>query len=118
MTEPVKVEQVDREIAASGYYAWLSGNRTIPEKMVAGAIDDHSMIQAFARHRLAERQRIYDMLKEPTEEMVEVGIAQIEECTDDWSARAACAAEHSFRAMLAASPLARSIDRSGVVVSE
>ena len=47
------VTRADREAAASGYFAWISGNPVIPAKMRAGKIDDHSMIQAFARHRLA-----------------------------------------------------------------
>lgn len=48
---PAAVEQIDREAAASGYYAWCSGNPVIPNRMVAGTADDHSMVQAFARHR-------------------------------------------------------------------
>lgn len=48
----VGVTQADREAAASGYFAWISGNPVIPRKMRAGEVDDHSMIQAFARHRL------------------------------------------------------------------
>lgn len=53
MTAPkiVPATQADREAAASAYFAWISGNPVIPAKMRAGKIDDHSMIQAFARHR-------------------------------------------------------------------
>jgi len=48
MTE---ITQADRDAAASGYFAWCSGNPVIPDRMKAGNADDHSMIQAFARHR-------------------------------------------------------------------
>lgn len=47
----MRVEQSDREAAASAYFAWLSGNPVIPAKMTAGRADDHSMVQAFAAHR-------------------------------------------------------------------
>lgn len=53
MTAPVLVTEADREAAASGYFAWISGNPVMPAKMRAGTADDHSMVQAFARHRLA-----------------------------------------------------------------
>lgn len=49
------VIQIDREAAASGYYAWVGPNPVIPRKMLAGEIDDHSMIQAFARHRVTAK---------------------------------------------------------------
>jgi hypothetical protein len=49
----VPVVQADREAAASAYFAWISGNPVMPRKMRAGEADDHSMVQAFARHRLA-----------------------------------------------------------------
>jgi hypothetical protein len=52
------VTDEDRKAAASGYFAWCSGNETIPNKMLAGRADDHSMVQAFARHRIAERERV------------------------------------------------------------
>jgi len=45
--------QADREAAASGYYAWIGSMPVIPAKMRAGEADDHSMVQAFARHRIA-----------------------------------------------------------------
>lgn len=54
----MQVEQIDREAAASGYYAWCSGNPVIPERMTAGTADDHSMIQAFARHRHQARAEV------------------------------------------------------------
>ena len=54
----MQVEQIDREAAASGYFAWCSGNPVIPDRMKAGTADDHSMVQAFARHRIAERERV------------------------------------------------------------
>jgi hypothetical protein len=49
----IEVTQADREAAASGYFAWCSGNPVIPDRMKAGNADDHSMVQAFARHRQA-----------------------------------------------------------------
>lgn len=49
----VEVTQEDRDAAASGYYAWIGPNPRIPEKMVDGNADDHSIVQAFARHREA-----------------------------------------------------------------
>ncbi|MBS4048063.1 MAG: hypothetical protein KG075_17085 [Alphaproteobacteria bacterium] len=51
----IKPTQRDREAAASGYFAWCSGNPVIPSKMQSGRADDHSMVQAFARHAAAER---------------------------------------------------------------
>lgn len=41
---------------------------------------------------------------EPTEAMVEAGIAQANDCTDNFTAAAACTAEHVYRAMIAARP--------------
>lgn len=49
----VEVTDADREAAASGYYAWCSGNPVIPNRILGGNADDHSMVQAFARHRIA-----------------------------------------------------------------
>lgn len=59
----VEVTDADREAAASGYFAWCSGNPVIPDRMKAGTADDHSMVQAFARHRLAERAAIVAWLR-------------------------------------------------------
>lgn len=62
----MQVEQIDREAAASGYFAWCSGNPVIPNRMVAGTADDHSMVQAFARHRhqaRAEVERLRSVLE-------------------------------------------------------
>lgn len=53
----VEVTDEDREAAASGYYAWCSGNPVIPNRILGGDADDHSMVQAFARHRIAAEQR-------------------------------------------------------------
>jgi hypothetical protein len=65
MTE---ITQADRDAAASGYFAWCSGNPVIPDRMKAGNADDHSMIQAFARHReqaaAEERAKIVAWLRE------------------------------------------------------
>lgn len=51
----VEVTDADREAAASGYYAWCSGNQVIPNRILGGDADDHSMVQAFARHRVEGR---------------------------------------------------------------
>ncbi len=48
----VTVVQADREAAASAYFAWIGGNPVMPAKMRAGQADSHSMVQAFARHRI------------------------------------------------------------------
>lgn len=60
MTE---ITQADRDAAASGYFAWCSGNPVIPERMKAGDADDHSMVQAFARHRVKTEQKIVAWLR-------------------------------------------------------
>ena len=60
MTE---ITQADRDAAASGYFAWCSGNPVIPDRMKAGNADDHSMVQAFARHRMEERAAIVAWLR-------------------------------------------------------
>ena len=66
MTE---VTQADRDAAASGYFAWCSGNPVIPDRMKAGNADDHSIVQAFARHREAaaaeERAKIVAWMRKP-----------------------------------------------------
>lgn len=56
----IEVTQADRVAAIGGYYAWCSGNPVIPNKIASGVMDDHSMVQAFARHRMAERAKIVD----------------------------------------------------------
>lgn len=53
MTEMVGAIQRDREAAAAAYFAWIGSNPVIPRKMRAGEADSHSMVQAFARHRIA-----------------------------------------------------------------
>lgn len=58
-----KITQADRDAAASGYFAWCSGNPVIPDRMKAGNADDHSMVQAFARHRMEERAAIVAWLR-------------------------------------------------------
>lgn len=52
MTKPTITDE-DRAAAASRYFAWCSGNETITNRMLVGQADDHSMVQAFARHRQA-----------------------------------------------------------------
>lgn len=54
--EALAVTQADREAAASGFSAWISTNPVVLKKMLAGLVDDHSMIQAFARHRIASER--------------------------------------------------------------
>lgn len=49
----IEVTQADRDAPASAYFAWISNNPVIPNKMLSGQADDHSMVQAFARHRIA-----------------------------------------------------------------
>ena len=56
----VPVTQKDREAAASGYFAWCSANPVIPERMLVGSADDHSMVRAFARHRIAADRAGYE----------------------------------------------------------
>lgn len=51
--EQSAVTQADREAAASAYYAWIGPNPTIPQKITSGRADGHTMVQAFARHRIA-----------------------------------------------------------------
>ena len=58
-----EITQADRDAAASGYFAWCSGNPVIPERMKAGDADDHSMVQAFARHRIKTEQKIVEWLR-------------------------------------------------------
>lgn len=67
MTE---VTQEDREAAASGYFAWCSGNPVIPKKMLNGNADDHSMIQAFAAHRIASDSAGYERGQRETVERI------------------------------------------------
>ena len=67
----MQVEQIDRDAAASGYYAWCSGNPVIPERMTAGTADDHSMVQAFARHRHQARAEVVGEIVAWLEEMYE-----------------------------------------------
>lgn len=49
----LKATEADRQAAASGYFAWMSGNPVIPKRILSGEADDHSLVQAFARHRQA-----------------------------------------------------------------
>jgi len=61
----ILITQADRDAAASGYFAWCSGNPVIPDRMKAGKADNHSMVQAFARHRMEERAAIVEWLRGP-----------------------------------------------------
>jgi hypothetical protein len=60
MTE---ITQTDRDAAASAYYAWFDGSPVIPTRMKQGQVDHHTMIQAFARHRMEERAAIVAWLR-------------------------------------------------------
>ena len=61
MTEQVSVEQCDREAAAkwldsigsSKHAKWLRGQGPEPHDLPNQSPDQHSLVQAFARHRLA-----------------------------------------------------------------
>ncbi len=64
----IEITQADRVAAIGGYYAWCSGNPVIPNKIASGVMDDHSMVQAFARHRLAERAKIVAWLTREEED--------------------------------------------------
>lgn len=57
----IKPTRRDRDAAASGYFAWCSGNPVIPSKMQSGRADDHSMVQSYAHHAAAERAIGYRM---------------------------------------------------------
>ena len=59
----IEVTQADRDAAASAYYAWFNGSPVIPTKMKQGRADDHTMIQAFARHRMEERAAIVALVR-------------------------------------------------------
>lgn len=59
----IEVTQADRDAAASGYFAWCSNNRVIPDRMKSGNADNHSMVQAFARHRATQLQAFADRIK-------------------------------------------------------
>ena len=67
MTE---ITQADRDAAASGYFAWCGGNPVIPDRMKAGNADDHSMVQAFARHRMEERAAVVTWLRDDADQVV------------------------------------------------
>jgi hypothetical protein len=50
-----------------------------------------------ARAAIAE---VFDWLVEPSEDVIASGIEQIEKCTFDWTASAACAPGHTWQTML------------------
>jgi len=77
----------DREAAASAYFAWISGNTTIPIKMRSGELDHHSMVQAFARHRDASVRELVEALQG----MLAMHGSDIEEAAAREKARAALA---------------------------
>lgn len=41
-----------------------------------------------------------EAMREPSEMMIAIGINQAEDCTADWTASAACVAEHVYRQMI------------------
>jgi hypothetical protein len=79
MTADPIVTQGDRDAAASAYFAWIASNPVVPAKMRAGEADGHSMVQAFARHRLAslpaqpEPAKPADLCAESAHNSTEVG---------------------------------------------
>jgi hypothetical protein len=60
--ETAVATQADREAAASAYYAWIGPNPVIPRKMTAGHADGHSMVQAFAQHRVRSQNDLLEAL--------------------------------------------------------
>ena len=60
-----EVTQADRDAAAE--WLWdpesVSWDRRDFDKMKSGSWDDHSLIQAFARHRTAEVERLREALR-------------------------------------------------------
>jgi hypothetical protein len=53
--------------------------------------------QDIARAAIAE---VFHWLAEPSEDVIASGIEQIEKCTCDWTASAACAPGHTWQTML------------------
>lgn len=49
---------------------------------------------------LQAARAVISAMREPSEAMIRVGIHQAEECTDDWTASAACAPGHIYAAMI------------------
>lgn len=56
---------------------------------------EHDAAKVIARAAIAA-------MREPTEAMIASGIVQADECTDGWSASAACVAEHVWLKMIQA----------------
>lgn len=69
MTTEVKVTQADREAASAAYYDCFETppNALWMAKMENGGHDDDPVVQAFAKHRLAERERIVALAREQSE---------------------------------------------------
>lgn len=71
----IDVEQCDREAAAD----WLAADDDAPDMLHfasvirAGGDDGHSLVQAFARHRLAERERCAKVAEESTGDDIRLG---------------------------------------------
>lgn len=61
MTEAVEVTQADREAAAK--WAKMQGRPQQAANMRRGACDSAPLVQAFARHRLAEREAVVAWLR-------------------------------------------------------
>lgn len=63
------VEQIDRDAAYQPFIA-IYGQR-VADKMLAGDMDGHHLLQAFAAHRAAERARILAAMRQPDAAMLE-----------------------------------------------
>lgn len=101
----IKPTQRDRDAAASGYFAWCSGNPVIPSKMQSGRADDHSMVQAFARHAAAERAIGYRMGIEAAAKALEDD-AQLCDCHARSEGECACGAWSDYKTV----PMERAVD--------
>jgi hypothetical protein len=65
MTAPVKVEQCDREAANIGICS--------PHKILSGELDAHSLVQSFARHRIAAVEQEREECARLVEKGLELG---------------------------------------------
>ena len=71
----VEVTQADRSAAAAYWKVSRIGNGETQRRYLAGESDQSFIVQAFAAHRLAARAELLAELSEPTEAMVEAGLA-------------------------------------------
>lgn len=100
--ETLKVEQCDRDAAAE--YASEGGWGDGRAYWLANALDSHPLIQAFARHRIAERERNAGIAEQATTEAQAVITSKSTDQGAILSARATyAAATHIAQAIRAAS---------------